>query len=132
MAALLVFTFVSWVGSFGQATDGVASQRASAPKPDAIQHHPHDCCEHRRTFPTAALPAQPAGMPCGNERSCCVRPGPQNVPNLPSACSQQLLSEESRIPAAAASAPGELRVPFGGDDPLTFLDYSVFNTILRI
>jgi hypothetical protein len=98
MASLLVLTFVSWVGSFAQAT----------------------------------LSAQLAGMPCGSEHTCCIRPLPQNVPELPSASSQQPPSEESRIPAAAAPLPDDPAVPDGADYPLTFREYSELSTILRI
>jgi hypothetical protein len=54
------------------------------------------------------------------------------VPDLPSASSQQTPSEESGIPAAAASLADDPAVPDGADYPLTFREYSELSTILRI
>lgn len=133
MAALLALTLVSWVGSFAQATDGGLNPIARGPKPVATGHRDHDCCGHQKAQPAStALPFQPAGMPCGDEHPCCVRPIPQNVPSLPSTSNHQPPSDESPALAGAASIPAESAAEFGGVSPHTLRDYFSLSTILRI
>lgn len=97
MAALLVLTMVSWVGSFAQTADTSAHAKPVAQfTPDS--YPAHSCCAPLQEIMERFIPNNPAGMPCGDEHPCCVRPEPQNTPNLPSSCKQQESSlEESAI-----------------------------------
>src|SRR5580700_539325 len=133
MAALIALTLVSWVGSFAQATDGALNQAVASPKPVAVDHHEHECCGHQKAQPAGeALPFQPAGMPCGNEHPCCIRPMPQNVPGLPSTSNHEPPSGESRILEAATSIPSGSAAELGSVIPYTYRDCSSLSTVLRI
>jgi hypothetical protein len=133
MAVLMALTLVGWVGSFAQAMDGALDQIVCKPKPVATDYHEHDCCGHRKAQPAGeAFPFQPAGMPCGDEHPCCVRPIPQNVPSLPSTSNQQPPSDESRILEAATSIPSGSAAELGSVLPFTFHDDSSLSTVLRI
>jgi hypothetical protein len=94
MAALLVLTMVSWVGSFAQTAGTPAHAKPVAQfTPDS--HATHNCCA---PLLERFIPDKPEGMPCGDTHPCCVRPELQNTPNLPSSCKQQESSlEESAI-----------------------------------
>jgi len=129
MAAFLVLMMVSWVGSFAQTADtSVQTSPVAQSTPDG--HHTHNCCGPLGAFlvrPT--LPEKPAGMPCGDEHPCCVRPGPQNTPNLPSSCGQQESSEGSvRVFAASEEDPMKTEADGQTSTRRTFK----FSTVLRI
>ena len=92
MAALLLLTMVSWVGSFAQASGTPGRAQEVSQGTSSSIHHAHDGCGSLRTLLTKpALPVNPASMPCGDEHPCCVRPGPQTTPNLPSTFGQAKL-----------------------------------------
>ena len=130
MAALLLLTMVSWVGSFAQVSPTSDGAKNESQRTSLGAHSAHDCCGSLQILPTKpVLPLKPASMPCGDEHPCCVRPGPQTTPNLPSTLEQQklvvrrfaavtVMSEEAR----AASEP-EWRA---------FTRRLEFNTVLRI
>jgi hypothetical protein len=132
MAALIALTLVSWVGSFAQSADGALDQIVSKPKPGAADHRGHDCCAHQKGFPTiAAIPVQPADMPCGDEQPCCVRPVPQNVPNLPTGNGQRPPAEQIRAFRVDASLAPD-RIVAASENPRTPRDPSQLSTVLRI
>lgn len=128
--ALLMLALASWGTSLAQAAERTHANAVAKTK--TIAWRSHDCCAHQAVFlATLALPLQPAGMPCGSEHPCCVRPAPQNVPNLPSAFSQQPPATEFQA-LAPDIVRAETRTAFLVDFPRTFRDPSRFRVALRI
>ena len=97
MAALLVLTMVSWVGSFAQ-TAGTSAHAKPVAQFTPDSHATDNCCPPLQEILERFIPDKREGMPCGDTHPCCVRPELQNTPNLPSSCKQQESSlEESAI-----------------------------------
>jgi hypothetical protein len=130
MAALLLLTMVSWVGSFAQVSSAADRARDVSQGTSSSAHHAHDCCGSLRTLlKKPALPVNPVSMPCGDEHPCCVRPGPQTTPNLPSVFGYQkvAIARFAAVPVSSEKAciafEQERRVP---------LSRLEFSTVLRI
>jgi hypothetical protein len=131
MAALLVFTMASWVGSFAQtdsndhrrADSAIAQQRPSRHK----QAH-HCCIPSIEVAVEAILPATP--LPCGHEHRCCIRPGPV-TPKLPSTpVDQKPATEFVDIVTAHATGPAT-SLTHTSLRAATLQTYSSFSTVLR-
>jgi hypothetical protein len=131
MAALLVLTLVSWVGSFAQASEGVHPAPIQQ-KPIRHQHGHHCCWPQQVVMVQPALPPQPAGRPCGNEHPCCVRPAPENTPSLPSTFGPQRPAGKALATLFFAPNIGPSRRLPEPERRHTLGNHSQFSTILRI
>jgi len=135
LAATLVLTLLSWLGALAQPMPhehGKASVAATAPA--AHDHNAiHRCCQPPRafSFPVAMLPLVPANMPCGGEHSCCIRPGPQNSPNLPSTTGNRRPAAEAVDSLQSENSAPNATLAFGAFRFATVRPYSAFSTVLR-
>ena len=134
MAALMVLTVVSWVGSYAQivppSQDG-AERPAQAVSKNQLKH---DCCPPHQQHPffEAALPSQPAGMPCGGGHSCCINPAPESTPELPSQCARQRPVNHTRTVPLILAQPENTHASPASLVQKTIRDASQLSTVLRI
>src|SRR5689334_11928515 len=112
--AVLLILALSGAGALTRATDSKTVNARSTGKPSPASHvHPamnHQCC-HPAVAPQieVSLPAEPPGMPCGGQHSCCLRPGPANSPEVPTTLSRQRPGVNRA--AAVANAARDARSP---------------------
>jgi len=132
LVADLLMLVLSGAGALAQpisvAQTTAAGQTLSAHLDDAAHQ-----CRHSRAVQRfeITVPPPPANMPCGSEHACCMRPGPANVAELPSAPGQERPEAQQRG-VLLAHSEGAVNVPVGAALYRSSLPYGALNTVLRI
>jgi hypothetical protein len=110
-----------------------ASQKSAQHSPSETQHHP--CCPgfHVQMAALLFVMIPPADMPCGDQRPCCAKQGPQNPPAVTPTTKGKRPRSEGVLTAAAEQGlnrPRCIAVQIAGRDYLP--SYFVRSTVLRI
>jgi len=136
IAVLLIFA-LSGAGALARAIDSPTVNGRSAGKGSPMSHiHPamnHQCC-HQAAAPRIeiSLPAEPSGMPCGGQHSCCLRPGPVNSPEVLTTLGLQRPGLNRTVSVADAPRDASSSLPTNSKSDTDFLPKPALSTVLRI
>jgi hypothetical protein len=132
MVSLLVLAFVSRISVL--APKAWADRRPTTGLQTSAQHthaNVYPCCAPPVAFVLTDAPPTPSGMPCGGQHSCCVRPGPSHVPDMPTTRGNQ--RPEARLLAKMGDERDEMDSVCSHCDPAhESRPYSALSTVLRI
>src|ERR1700675_2631679 len=128
LVAVLVMLAVSATGVL--ARSGLAG-RGPVERPATQRIHVHQCC-HPDLAPKIDTPPSPENMPCGGHHSCCLRPGPGNVANVPALTGLHRLRVYRSTGASVCAVQVGSRTASGTACAVDFQPYAALTTVIRI
>jgi len=131
LVATLLMLALCGAGAFAQPLSIEKTAVAQAPSAhDGTSSHNRCHSSSAPNFGIAqSLP--PLSTPCGSEHPCCVRPGPANVAEMPSAQGQQRPDTGQRGIGAPSNGAASLSVT-AALRSISLLPYGALSTVRRI